>query len=826
MIPQEPGTPTLRAALNQEPGEDELRLGDLARAIGRQWRWIAAMTLVTTSLAAIYVLTARPQFAIHGSLYLGAAASGNAQGPTVPSSLAFLSDFQSVSNVETQIELIEAQALVERAVLQTGLNAPVTPVGAPDLVYWRWRLLHGEQVAAFRPRAGALIAQFARFARPVRGSIGYRLIIGPHQTYRITTRGGWFAKPKPVLTGHLGEPAAGSGLSLLLKPAAPSAPPAQGRQFILSVAPAQAVAAHLTDGALTVASGGTVTQPTQNANITLRWGSPYQGQRFVSQLMQDFIASQLSWKTQSASATEAFIAGQLKSIRKAFATANRKLAHYQSATGVLDVPANAKAVIDQLSHYQVQRTSILLRKDVLQRLAHEIGTPRGSLNPYLVSQADDPALGHLAEQLATTEAKLQSLRVAYHTEAGQVQAQAATVDKLAQAIRSMIDNDLAAASTSLASINQAIARFNARIKTMPFESLRVISLQQSSDIYGQLYGLLMEKEQEAEVSKAAAIIDTRIVSPAELPLGIAWPRAKLTVTIGMLLGLFCGVAFAIARRSFSARLQSGDEARRIARLPVYGLIPRGAARQPHAGVLSAPSHSRFVEALRLLRSNLDHAASGGPAQVIAIMAATRDDTKSRIAVNLAKVLAEDGKSVILIDADLHGGEIHAALQLWQAPGLAEWLRTGVRPRLQVLADQRFQVLSAGTYPATPAALLTRAAFGRILSELKREFDVVLLDCPPLPLVADGMTLGREADLILSVVQLDHTPRTNFVMHTEMIATLHRPHAMVITGADPAHCGLDDRYDTAAGRGYGVDPTPRGLAARLPLLAGRLLTRSR
>ena len=819
MTMHEQNAPQVLSMPRYGDSDDEIRIGEFLRIIGRQWRKIAVVTVITTALAGLYVLSAQPRFAIHGSLYLGGAATTNSQSPSVPSSLTFLSDFQSVSNVETQVGLIKAQALVEKAVLQTGLNSPVKPINAHKLVYWRWRLLHHEQIDAFRPKAGDLVAHFATFSRPVRGSISYRVIIEPHDTYRIMTLGSQMSKPQEVLTGKLGKPAAANGLSLLLKPAVTAAPPATGRQFILKVTPAQAVAAHLTGGALTVAAGGTVAQPTQNANVTLHWDNPYQGQRFVNQLMKDFIASQVSWKTQSASATKTFISSQLKKVREALTSANRKLARYQSNTGVLNVPANAKAVINQLSQYQVRRTNLLLQQTVLQQLAHEIEHGHDKLDPYLVSQTSDPALGHLAENLATAQAKLQTLRVSYRGGSSQVQQQAATVRKLSDAIKSMIHNDLAAASTSLKSINQSIAKFSGRMKKMPFQSLHVISLKQMSSVYGQLYVLLMKKEQEAEVSKAATIVNTRVVSPAELPLGIAWPKAKMTVLIGILLGLFGGLAWTIIQRSLSGRLQSADEVRRLAALPVYGLIPRSARSARRNRLLSGRSQSPFVEAFRLLRGNLYQTIAGRKPRVLAITPSARDDGRAKIAFNLAKMLAADGKSVILIDANLHRGQLHKTLALRQAPGFAEWLQTGKRPPLRSVGNPRFTALPAGKFPANAAELLNRPVLAEIIEDLKREFDFVLLDCPPLPLVSDSMTLGGHADLILSVVELEHTPRLNFIVHNEMLDSLPTRRAMIIDGVDALNYGYSYNYSK------GISYDPSGHEPRRGF-AGRLLTRSR
>jgi uncharacterized protein involved in exopolysaccharide biosynthesis len=269
---------------------------------------------------------------------------------------------------------------------------------------------------------------------------------------------------------------------------------------------------------LVVAAGATASSETNIATIQFKWNNPYKGQQFVNQLMNDYIATQLAWKTESASATESFVSNELQKISASLAAANKDLAAYQAKTGILDVTANGGAVISQLSNYEVQQTTIQLQQEALQQLSNSISQGGGELNPYLISQAGDPTLAGLATTLVTDQATLQADRVQFTSNAPEIQGQEASIDKIEQSIRTIVANDEAYAARSLTNIQSMIAEYQAKIKSMPAESLQVLTLTQSSQVFGQLYVLLMEKEEEAEVSKAATIVETRVISPAELPL--------------------------------------------------------------------------------------------------------------------------------------------------------------------------------------------------------------------------------------------------------------------------------------------------------------------
>jgi tyrosine-protein kinase Etk/Wzc len=777
--------------------DDQIDVSEIGRALLRQWRKIALVTTLAVLIALWSVLVMRPQFTVSGSLYLGDSQSANdAAGALQASGFNFLSDFQSVSDVDTQIQLIQAKALLETVILETGLNATITPNDTVDMPFWRWRFQGGERIDAFAPRPGDLRVVDATIADPGSGGAAFALVFAAGGRYQLFSEGGMFLSETAILSGTLNQPASGSGIAMMIKSPADNAVPPAGTRFMVSITPAKAVADALLNGPLAVSATGTGATPTNLAEISLACSNPFQGADFVNQLMADFIATQLSWKTQSASTTEAFVASQLSNIQTSLDAADRKLAAYQAKTGVVDVPADAQAAISQLSQYEVQRAAILLQKEALEQLALATAHPSDQVNPYLVSQTNDPLLGQLAQTLAQAEIQLQTQLVQYTGNAPEIQALEASIAKIKSAMRAAIQNDEKLAAGGIANLDALIAEYESQLRTMPAESLQVIALTRSSDVFGQLYVLLMQKEEEAEVSKAATIVNTRIVSPAEVPLRATRPKVGITVMSGLVLGLFAGIGLVLAERAVSGSFQSDEEIRRLVPLPVYGLIPKRTNQESSRGAFSSHLQSPFAEAFRLLRSNLYQSASGRESRLILITSAGSGDGKTTVASNLAKMLADDGRRVVLVDGDLYRGRTHEALKVNQAPGLTEWLVTTRPPGFQQVPEQRFLVLTSGIFPPNPSELLNEAALTDIIAALRVAFDFVIIDCPPLPSVSDTMTFGRHADLILSVVNIGHTVRRAFSVHNETLGTLDCNRGVVI------NCVLGNAY--GYGYGYGRD----------------------
>jgi tyrosine-protein kinase Etk/Wzc len=780
---------------------DTVDITEIFSLLKRRAWLISACVAGGAILALLYVLFAIPQFTATGALYLGDAQRAGGGGGNDQSNLGFSEDFASQSDVETQIELVTSKTLVQQALMETGLNAHVAAVGSRPLTFWQWRLRDGGQVSDYLPAPDALQVLYAEQPGV------YRIVLGQNGSYQLLAKSGAFSKPdNPILKGVLGKPASGHGVQMLVQPRAQPFGGEPGESYEVKVVAPGAMADQLIGAALSVVAGGSAEQPTKIAFLQFHWNNPYEAANFLNAVMRDFMGTQLAWKTQSASTTEDFVAGQLDTVRKSLANADKNLAAYQSQTGIMNVPQNAQAAITSLSQYQTQRSTLQLQEEALQTLASELHQRDGTVNPYLVSQTNDTVLANLTTNLSDAQVKLTALQVQYQNTSQEVEVQQAQVNQLEQAIRVTVDNDLAGARRSLESLNELISGYQSQLKSMPSESLKVISLQRSSDVLGQLYVLLMEKEQEAEVSKAATILNTRVVTAADAPEIATSPKAAVSVLFGAFAGLVFGLSVVFGKRASSGRFESEGEIRKSIKLPIFGTVPRSLAMDSDRSkgmtlplIGSAPWRAKadtetrllggernrsFVEAFRLLRGAIYRNMTPGAPMIILVISALEGDGKTTVAANLAKALADDGRSVALVDGDSYKGRLQDKFKHNPAKKRGDTPEEmGQRDKFAVisLVDSVPGKTHNANYNATPP--LSETALSHTFAALREKFEFIILDSPPLPSVADGMTLGIYADLILSVVSVSHTSRRSFAAHNELLALLNRPHGMVINLAD-------------------------------------------
>ena len=336
----------------------------------------------------------------------------------------------------------------------------------------------------------------------------------------------------------------------------------------------------------------------------------------------------------------------------------------------------------------------------------------------------------------------------------------------------------------------------------PQSELRVISLNRATEVLGKLYMFLMEKQEEAAISKASTLTKNRVLDTALVDAQPISPNAKKDVILYAFLGLLIGLGVVIGRYLLLPGFRSEEELRRsYPFLPVYGLLPvtQLAERDKQDGLIMPGPRSNYGEALRLLRGNLYLALADDKrqGQMVGFTSAIPGDGKSTLAYQMAVALAQDGKKVILVDADLRSPHAHLAFDVAQDPGLIGVLaaRSTWQESLHQIPDLGVDLLTAGTTPPNPSKHLGSNRLEEIFNEMRAHYDYILVDTPPFPLVGDLLTIAPRLDRLLTVATINHTPRRAYQKHLQGLLGLHLPIGLVING-------VPKQGDYGYGYGYG------------------------
>ncbi|MBD7919256.1 polysaccharide biosynthesis tyrosine autokinase [Cellulomonas sp. Sa3CUA2] len=300
--------------------------------------------------------------------------------------------------------------------------------------------------------------------------------------------------------------------------------------------------------------------------------------------------------------------------------------------------------------------------------------------------------------------------------------------------------------------------------------------------------------QELERTDAAsrATVSLTVISGPTTPTSAVSPRPALNLGVGLLAGLALGVSLAIARQVLDRTVRTPEHVRAATSLPTLSTITvqhrrrrRDAARSDGL-VAASDTGSPRAEAYRRLRTNLTFSAATHRMQVIVVSSPLAGEGKTTTSCNLAIALAESGRRVLLVEADLRRPRVSQTLGLEGAVGLTNVLVGQVEESevIQQWGPNGLFVLPSGTLPPNPSELLGSDRMRALIQRMRQRFDVVILDTPPALPVTDASIVAAHADSVVLVVRYGHTTREQARLAVESLRVVDAPLAGVIINGAP------------------------------------------
>jgi len=285
-------------------------------------------------------------------------------------------------------------------------------------------------------------------------------------------------------------------------------------------------------------------------------------------------------------------------------------------------------------------------------------------------------------------------------------------------------------------------------------------LQATLALYQQIYANLLGNYESVRLARLRNTPNVVQVEAAREPVRPVRPRPLRNALIGAMAGLLLAGCVAFLVEYADSTIQGPEETTRRLGLPVLGYIPDLGSSRAAAdrGVHLLLDHQApALDCYLFLRTNLEFAAADKPFRTILISSPGPDEGKTTVAVNLGAAIAQGGKRVVLVDADLRRPALHRPFGLRVSPGLTDWLRapTHEPPPVVETPRDRLAVLPAGSEVHEPLDYLSSPRMAAVLSSLREQADVVIVDSPPVSL-PDPSVLVANADAVLLVLRPGHT----------------------------------------------------------------------
>lgn len=323
----------------------------------------------------------------------------------------------------------------------------------------------------------------------------------------------------------------------------------------------------------------------------------------------------------------------------------------------------------------------------------------------------------------------------------------------------------------ISNASEQVLAANGKIASSPDQAKYIMSVERQQKVKESLYMFLLQKREENELSQAFSAYNTSVVVEPEGSTSPTSPDTNGILLIAFAIGLVIPLAIFIIRELLDTKIRGKKDLSAL-KIPYLGEIP-ATIHEPHGFdrlkkhskqekqiVITDRSRDAVNEAFRVLRTNLeymgiDETGANNGCKVISITSANPGSGKTFVSVNLAKVLALKGKKVLLIDLDIRKGSLSKIIGR-PSKGIVDFIVGKAQEDAIIIKDvdntPGLDAIGIGTVPPNPSELLSSEKLDRLITDMREQYDFIILDCPPVEIVTDAKVINRLVDMTIFIIR--------------------------------------------------------------------------
>ncbi|MFU0947006.1 tyrosine-protein kinase Wzc [Kluyvera ascorbata] len=654
-------------------GGDEIDIGRLVGTVIEAKWWVVGITALFAAAAIVYAIFATPIYSADALVRIE-----QNQGSAL---------VQDISNAltskppasEAEIQMITSRLVLGKTVDDLDLDIAVSKNTFPILGAG-WDRLMGRQNQTVK------VTTFERPASMADST--FTLDVLSPTTFRFSNDSGF------SVDGKVGEPVNKGGVSLMVAGIAAD----EGASFT--------VTKYSTLGMInTLQNSLSVTEDGKDSGVltlTMVGEDKDQIREILNSIARNYVAQNVARKSEEAAKSLEFLEVQLPQVRSQLDIAENKLNTYRQQKDSVDLPLEAKSVLDSMVNIDAQLNELTFREAEISKLYTKI----------------HPAYRTLLEKRRALE--------------------------------------------------EEKAKLSQRVTAMPKTQQEIVRLTRDVESGQQVYMQLLNKQQELKITKASTVGDVRIVDPAITQPGVVKPKKALIVLGSIILGLMLSIVGVLLRSLFNRGIESPQVLEEHG-INVYASIPLSEWQKSRDSVKSVNGVKRYkqsqllavgnptdlaIEAIRSLRTSLHFAMMQAQNNVLMMTGVSPSIGKTFVCANLAAVISQTNKRVLMIDCDMRKGYSHELLGTTNDNGLSDVLvgKTPIEQCAKKTSVANFDLVPRGQIPPNPSELLMGERFSELLKWGSANYDLVLIDTPPILAVTDAAIVGRHAGTTLMVTR--------------------------------------------------------------------------
>ncbi|MEZ7497327.1 polysaccharide biosynthesis tyrosine autokinase [Flavobacterium sp. Arc3] len=529
---------------------------------------------------------------------------------------------------------------------------------------------------------------------------------------------------------------------------------------------------------------------------------------YLNSTVEMLIKRQLDSKNQFATNTIAFIDSTLIAMESQLKETGNELKTFRKGKNIYDIEEGGAKFSDKMLEFDVSRDEITRKISYYNSLKSYLknSVDYSKLPAPSVAGIDDP-------NVVTNVSKLISLsgqrsEMAYAVKSDKI---FKDFDNQMVAIKNVLLENIASAKSSLqydlALINNKISQTESTIKALPDEQQELIKIKRKYDLSDNIYNTFLQKRSEADIVKAANLSDIHFIDPAkDVGGGQIGPRTSANYVLALFLGILFPLLFVFFIFFINDSIQNTDDIGKLTKIPLIGVV--GLSKESSELAVYDKPKSALSESFRAIRSSLQYLykkQNVGGAKTLMITSSVSGEGKTFCSINIATVFALSEKKTVIIGCDLRKPKLFDEFNLSNEVGIVNYLikQKSVDDIINHTQIPYLDVILSGPIPPNPSELILSDGMGELIEELKKKYDYIILDTPPVGLVSDALELSQYSDVTLYIVRQNFSKKEMITLLNNRVKRGELDNASIILNGFENKAKYGSGYGMGYGYGYGA-----------------------
>ncbi len=497
-----------------------------------------------------------------------------------------------------------------------------------------------------------------------------------------------------------------------------------------------------------------------SSTITARFKdrSPKRAADFLDALSQTFLNRGVKRKNMIALNTIRFIESQLESVTDSLRYSAEKLEAYRRVKGATNLDFQTQKAYELLDGLEKDKAQSAVFLNYYEYLKSSI-TQNLELNKLVVPSSmgiADEVLNKLVLDLMQFYSEKTEITVNSKKDNPMLGAIEYKIIERKRTILETINGLIYSTKISIKNLDERITKYQSEVAKIPEKEKELLSFQRQFKLNDEIYTFLLTKRSELQIASASNFPENEVLDGASvIRATIVSPNKKLNLLMAIFLSLTIPFLFIYLRSQLVDRFEESSQLDKLG-YPVVGELIHSDIPGPF--IVNQEQISVFADAYRLLRTNIKFLIGGGESKIVLITSTFAGEGKSYVSRNIAASFALAGHKTVLVNCDLRKPEKEYFFKNNSLGGLSAYLSKNADfdKLIQVSDVENLSFISSGLIPPNATELIDSPRMLELLGKLKENYEIIVIDSPPIGIVADSFILAQHSDLVLFIVRYKHS----------------------------------------------------------------------